>query len=221
MTDAVWVCETCGVEHAAAVGDLRDLRRRATVGAGEWQRWATLADLARPDGVSTSLNSGRTCPGSPSSRRWGSVNSRLLVRTDAGTLLWDPVGYLDADVREPGSGAGRGHGDRRQPPAHVRGSGRVEQGPRWCSGARLRGGRGLGCAAGRRDQDLVRTLRGRSGFDPASARRPLPRGARSSTGRRGRPGRRAVRLGHDPRESRSLDVSCAATPTAFRSRRPW
>ena len=201
----MWVCQTCGVEHAEASGVCvicADERQWVPAGG---QKWATLDELAQagrrvqiaevePDlfgiTVEPKVGIGQTDASRAHARRQPPVGPGRVSRRGG---------------REPRAGAGRGGGDRRQPSAHVRRPGRVEQGARGCAGARLGGRLFMGSASGSRDQDLERTVRGRARPDPAPGRRPLPRKlGRPLAGRCRRQGR-AARLGHDPRQSRSGD----------------
>ena len=102
----MWVCETCGVEHAEA-GDVCSIcaDERQWVPA-DGQKWATLEELAetgrrvRIEELEPDLFGITVQP------KVGIGQQTHLVRTPAGNLLWDPVGYLDEEavngVRELG-----------------------------------------------------------------------------------------------------------------------
>ncbi|MEJ3404765.1 hydrolase [Rathayibacter sp. YIM 133350] len=93
-----WICATCAVEHANRddVCAICDDERQWVPRDG--QHWTTLGELEasgrevrirefEPDlfGITTDpgVGIGQTCK---------------LVRTDAGAVLWDPIGYLDDDA---------------------------------------------------------------------------------------------------------------------------
>lgn len=97
----VWICSTCGVEHPdtevppAACAICSDDRQWVPAGG---QSWTTRAELAA-EGVRTSvaeLEPGlfglATEPGVGIGQRG------LLLRTEAGNLLWEPPGFLDREA---------------------------------------------------------------------------------------------------------------------------
>jgi hypothetical protein len=102
----MWICQTCGVEHAEAIGVCvicADERQWVPAGG---QKWATLEEL---------IDAGRRAQiaelepdlfGITVEPKVGIGQQTHLVRTPAGNLLWDPVGYLDDEtvnrVRELG-----------------------------------------------------------------------------------------------------------------------
>jgi len=105
----VWTCRTCAVEQpdtaeppetCAICSDDRQYVRPSG------QRWTTLAELA---GEGHSGSVGEVEPGllgitiTPSV---GIGQRALLVRTDAGNLLWDPNGYVDDDLEAAVRAAG-------------------------------------------------------------------------------------------------------------------
>jgi glyoxylase-like metal-dependent hydrolase (beta-lactamase superfamily II) len=102
----MWVCETCGVEHAKAVGICVICADERQWVPADGQKWATLEELTQ---------AGRRVPmvelepglfGITVEPKVGIGQQTHLVRTRAGNLLWDPVGYLDDEavdrVRELG-----------------------------------------------------------------------------------------------------------------------
>lgn len=93
-----WICETCSVEHAEKVdvcAICADERQWVPAGG---QRWTTLDELAasgyRADIVEleTDLFALTTTPEA------GIGQQSKLVRTAAGNLLWDPVGFVDSEI---------------------------------------------------------------------------------------------------------------------------
>jgi hypothetical protein len=102
----MWVCETCGVEHAEAVGVCVICADERQWVPADGQKWATLEQLAQ---VGRRVHITELEPdlfGITVEPKVGIGQQTHLVRTRAGNLLWDPVGYLDDDavnrVRELG-----------------------------------------------------------------------------------------------------------------------
>jgi hypothetical protein len=102
----MWVCETCGVEHAEAAGVCVICADERQWVPESGQKWATLEELAKAGrrvditGLEPDLYGITVKP------KVGIGQQTHLVCTPAGNLLWDPVGYLDEDavdqVRELG-----------------------------------------------------------------------------------------------------------------------
>lgn len=102
----MWVCETCGVEHAEAVGVCAICSdERQWVPAGG-QRWARFEELARAGRRVSFTELEPDLFGITVEPKVGIGHQTHLVCTPAGNLLWDPVGYLDDQavtrVRERG-----------------------------------------------------------------------------------------------------------------------
>jgi hypothetical protein len=102
----MWVCETCGVEHSGAVGVCvicADERQWVPAGG---QQWATLEELAQAGRRVRIAELEPDLFGITVEPKVGIGQQTHLVRTSAGNLLWDPVGYLDGEavnrVRELG-----------------------------------------------------------------------------------------------------------------------
>ena len=102
----MWVCQTCGVEHAEASGVCvicADERQWVPAGG---QEWATLDDLAQAGRRVQIAEVEPDLFGITVEPKVGIGQQTHLVRTPAGNLLWDPVGYLDEEavsrVRELG-----------------------------------------------------------------------------------------------------------------------
>jgi len=94
----VWICATCGVEHADAEGTCAICAdERQWVPAGG-QRWTTLGELERAghrvcvEELEADLFAITTQP------KVGIGQHAHLVRTPAGNLLWDPVGFVDEEA---------------------------------------------------------------------------------------------------------------------------
>jgi hypothetical protein len=102
----MWVCETCGVEHAEAVGVCAICADERQWVPADGQKWATLAELAQAGRRIEMTELEPDLFGITAEPKVGIGQQSHLVRTGAGNLLWDPVGYLDDDavarVRELG-----------------------------------------------------------------------------------------------------------------------
>ena len=100
------MCETCGVEHAEAVGVCAICadERQWVPAAG--QKWTTLEQLQEGGRRVQVAELERDLYGVTVEPKVGIGQQTHLVRTPTGNLLWDPVGYLDdaalARVRELG-----------------------------------------------------------------------------------------------------------------------
>jgi hypothetical protein len=102
----MWVCETCGVEHAEADGVCAICSdERQWVPAGG-QKWATLEELAQAGRQVQITELEPDLFGITVEPKVGIGQQTHLVRTRAGNLLWDPIGYVDDEavnrVRELG-----------------------------------------------------------------------------------------------------------------------
>jgi hypothetical protein len=102
----MWVCETCGVEHAEARGVCAICSDERQWVPAHGQKWATLEELAQPGRRVQIAELEPDLFGITVEPKVGIGQQTHLVRTPAGSLLWDPVGYLDDDavnrVRELG-----------------------------------------------------------------------------------------------------------------------
>ncbi|QTE30879.1 MBL fold metallo-hydrolase [Pengzhenrongella sicca] len=94
MSETFWICATCGVEHAARV-ECRICEDERQWVPAEGQLWTTLEELVESGhrGAVVELESDlyavTATPGV------GIGQTCMLVRTPAGNLLWDPLGYVD------------------------------------------------------------------------------------------------------------------------------
>jgi hypothetical protein len=93
-----WICATCGVEHAEAIDvcAICDDDRQWVPAAG--QRWTTLEQLAGEGRRTKLAELEPDLYGITVEPQVGIGQTTHLVRTAAGGLLWDPVGYVDDDV---------------------------------------------------------------------------------------------------------------------------
>lgn len=93
-----WICQTCAVEHADQVDVCAICADERQWVPAEGQLWTTLDELAadghhaRIADLEPDLYAITTTP------RTGIGQQSKLLRTSAGNLLWDPVGYVDADI---------------------------------------------------------------------------------------------------------------------------
>ncbi|HEY2653253.1 MAG TPA: hypothetical protein VGI50_15110 [Solirubrobacteraceae bacterium] len=91
----MWVCETCGVEHAEAVGVCAICADERQWVRADGQKWATLKELAGAGRHARIAELEPDLFGLTVAPKVGIGQQTHLVRTPSGNLLWDPVGYLD------------------------------------------------------------------------------------------------------------------------------
>jgi len=94
----VLICRTCAVEHASAaqVCAICADERQWVPAAG--QQWTTLPELRRAGHRTQVREVEPDLVGIRVQPVVGIGQQALLVRTAAGTVLWDPTGYLDDDA---------------------------------------------------------------------------------------------------------------------------
>lgn len=96
--DTVWVCATCGVEHADDQGVCPVCADERQWMPADGQHWTTLAELA-DDGRRIVFR--EVEPGLlelTADPKVGIGQSAFLVGTDAGAVLWDPPGFVDDEA---------------------------------------------------------------------------------------------------------------------------
>ena len=94
--DAVSLCATCGVEHLHPTGTCAICAdERQWVPAGG-QRWTTLAELDEAGHHTEVAEPEAGLLEIIAEPKVGIGHHAFLVRTAAGSVLWDPPGYLDA-----------------------------------------------------------------------------------------------------------------------------
>ena len=102
----MWICETCGVEHAEASGVCAICADERQWVPADGQRWATLEELAHAGRRVHVTELEPDLFGITVEPKVGIGQQTHLVRSHAGNLPWDPVGYLDHEavnrVRELG-----------------------------------------------------------------------------------------------------------------------
>jgi hypothetical protein len=94
----MWVCQTCGVEHAEAVGVCAICADERQWVPADGQAWATLEELARSGRRVQLSELEPDLFGVTVEPKVGIGQQTHLVRTPTGNLLWDPVGYVDEDA---------------------------------------------------------------------------------------------------------------------------
>lgn len=102
----MWICRTCGVEHAEAAGICAICADERQWVPATGQQWTTLDELETAGHRVHVREIEPDLFGITVEPKVGIGQQAHLVRTPAGNLLWDPTGYLDADavrqVRELG-----------------------------------------------------------------------------------------------------------------------
>lgn len=98
VSELFWICRTCAVEHAEKVdvcAICADERQWVPVGG---QRWTTLDEL-ETEGCRAELTELEPdLFGITTTPSVGIGQQAKLLRTGEGNLLWDPLGYADADI---------------------------------------------------------------------------------------------------------------------------
>ena len=94
--DTFWICATCAVEHAEPVPVCRICDDERQWVPSDGQSWLTLDQLA--DRRVTITEFEPDLHGLTVDRKLGIGQTAKLVRTPAGNLLWDPVGYVDDEA---------------------------------------------------------------------------------------------------------------------------
>jgi hypothetical protein len=95
IDDTVWICATCGVEHADGRGVCPVCADERQWVPADGQHWTTLAELST-DGRRTRLR--ELEPGLlelTADPKVGIGQSAFVVSGEAGVVLWDPVGFVD------------------------------------------------------------------------------------------------------------------------------
>jgi hypothetical protein len=103
----MWVCDTCGVEHAEAAGVCAICADERQWVPGDGQKWATLEELADAGRRVELAELEPDLFGITVEPKVGIGQQTHLVRTGVGNLLWDPVGYLDDEAVDRVRGLGQ------------------------------------------------------------------------------------------------------------------
>lgn len=101
-----WICETCAVEHAEKVEVCAICADERQWVPAEGQQWTTLDELSAAGQRTKMEELEPDLFGISSAPVVGIGHQAKLVRTPSGTLLWDPIGYVDDEgirqVRQQG-----------------------------------------------------------------------------------------------------------------------
>ncbi|HEY4570792.1 MAG TPA: MBL fold metallo-hydrolase [Kribbella sp.] len=101
-----WICATCAVEHSEQVEVCAICADERQWVPADGQHWTTLEELAAAGTEVTIEEVEPDLYGVRSKPPVGIGQQSMLVKTDDGNLLWDPIGYVDDDavrrVRELG-----------------------------------------------------------------------------------------------------------------------
>jgi hypothetical protein len=101
-----WICQTCAVEHAEQVEVCAICADERQWVPADGQHWTTLKEMADAGYRTAVVELEPDLFGVTSTPKAGIGQQTKLLRTPAGALLWDPIGYLDEDtvrrVRELG-----------------------------------------------------------------------------------------------------------------------
>ena len=103
----VWICATCGVEHGDDQGVCPICADERQWVPADGQHWTTLDELGR-EGRRTRLR--ELEPGLlelTADPKVGIGQSAFVVSSDAGVVLWDPVGFIDDEAVERIRGLGK------------------------------------------------------------------------------------------------------------------
>jgi hypothetical protein len=90
-----WICRTCAVEHGEKVGVCAICADERQWVPADGQHWTTLAELAAAGYRVDVEELEPDLFGITSTPKAGIGQQSKLLRTPAGNLLWDPIGYLD------------------------------------------------------------------------------------------------------------------------------
>lgn len=97
-TTPFWICRTCAVEHAELVDVCAICADERQWVPAEGQQWTTLAELSDAGTRAALAELEPDLIALTTSPMTGIGQQAKLVRTPSGNLLWDPVGYVDADI---------------------------------------------------------------------------------------------------------------------------
>jgi hypothetical protein len=98
VTNDFWICATCAVEHAEKADVCRICADERQWVPAEGQIWTTLDELAGSGRKAEIVEFEPGLHGITTTPGVGIGQTTALVRTPAGNLLWDPIGYLDDDL---------------------------------------------------------------------------------------------------------------------------
>jgi hypothetical protein len=93
--DTVWICATCGVEHADDQGVCPICADERQWVPADGQRWTTLNELAHAGRRITLRELEPGLLELKADPKVGIGQSAFVISTGAGTVLWDPPGFVD------------------------------------------------------------------------------------------------------------------------------
>lgn len=97
-TTHFWICQTCAVEHAEPIDVCAICADERQWVPADGQHWTTLDDLAAAGHHAEIAQLEPDLFAITTSPSTGIGQQSKLLCTPAGNLLWDPVGYVDADI---------------------------------------------------------------------------------------------------------------------------
>jgi hypothetical protein len=100
VTDApaVWICATCGVEHAEPTGVCAICADERQWVPAEGQIWTTLAELEADGRRTVATEPEPDLLGITAEPKVGIGQQTHVVTSPAGSLVWDPIGFVDDDA---------------------------------------------------------------------------------------------------------------------------
>ena len=218
-----WICATCAVEHAERVDVCAICADERQWVPADGQKWTTLTEMTDA-GYRTELVEVEPDLWAVSSRPGAGIGQQSkLVRTDSGSLLFDPIGFLDDaavdGIRELGPVVAIAASHPHMYGVQVEWSRRLggvpvlvaEQDRMWVA----RPDEAIRTWSGELEVLPGVTLTQPGGHFPGSAVVHWAAGAEG----KGRHSCRATRS--SPTSTARPSASCGATPIAFRSRVPW
>ena len=93
-----WICATCGVEHAENAGVCAICADERQWVPATGQRWSTLYDLHEAGYRADLRELEPDLFGIESTPHVGIGQQAKLLRTPTGSVLWDPIGFVDNDI---------------------------------------------------------------------------------------------------------------------------
>jgi hypothetical protein len=98
VDEPVWICATCGVEHARAEGVCAICSDERQWVPADGQKWATLTELAHGDRQIRVTEVEPGLLGLTVEPKVGIGQQAHLISTSAGSLLWDVPPFIDEDA---------------------------------------------------------------------------------------------------------------------------
>jgi glyoxylase-like metal-dependent hydrolase (beta-lactamase superfamily II) len=98
MPVSFWICVTCGVEHADTSGVCAICADERQWVPAEGQRWTTLFEMHESGYRAELRELEPDLFGIQSTPAVGIGQQTKLLRTPSGSVLWDPIGFVDNDI---------------------------------------------------------------------------------------------------------------------------